>query len=451
MAFGFFKKTQAADIIFHNGHIYTHDPDFPWAEAVACTDGKISAVGDFDAMDSFNGKHTELVDLGGKFLFPGFIDAHRSPVLKVFEGKYLDLTGCETTDDILSGVRAWASIHPDMEILFGYGFREDLEPEQEQLDACCADRPVVLLAASGIGCAVNTASDQIIQETAEEECVDVITVNYVLNLLMPFDFEEIEADVAKTLETLSRQGVTTVLNLQTPDYFEGLYQDSMVALYNEGNLSQRFFGSYFMNRPLKPRGLIHQMMRRKTNCSELSGMVQANMLNVYLDEKTCPMEFPQEALNEILLDVADKGFHIFMEAADEADVKKAHEALEVLRNKGYKNEITIASDVVLVAEAMQHLEHCGEVHTTWQTNWQAGHPVAAECVSVEEAIEEMTTRAAKIIGMESQLGRIEKGRLADFTIFVENPLDKTLADFSHMHAAMTVLSGEIVYDEGTAL
>ena len=65
MAFGFFKKTQAADIIFHNGHIYTHDPDFPWAEAVACTDGKISAVGDFDAMDSFNGKHTELVDLGG--------------------------------------------------------------------------------------------------------------------------------------------------------------------------------------------------------------------------------------------------------------------------------------------------------------------------------------------------------------------------------------------------
>ena len=52
MAFGFFKKTQAADIIFKNGNIYTHDPDFPWAEAVACTDGKITAVGDFDAMNN---------------------------------------------------------------------------------------------------------------------------------------------------------------------------------------------------------------------------------------------------------------------------------------------------------------------------------------------------------------------------------------------------------------
>ena len=94
MAFGFFKKTQAADIIFKNGNIYTHDPDFPWAEAVACTDGKITAVGDFDAMNNMTGKNTEVIDLGGKYMFPGFIDIHRSPVMKVFEGKYLDLAGC---------------------------------------------------------------------------------------------------------------------------------------------------------------------------------------------------------------------------------------------------------------------------------------------------------------------------------------------------------------------
>ena len=446
MAFGFFRKTQTADIIFHNGHIYTHDPEFLWADAVACTDGKITAVGDFDAMDGFVGKHTEVVDLGGKYMFPGFIDVHRSPAMDVFRGKYLDLTSCQTTEEILDRTRSWAQSHPDAEIIFGYGYREDLDPETAQVDTACADRPVVLLAASGIGCAVNSVSEQIIDETAYEECVEIITVGYVLNLLMPFDFEEVEADVEKTMEKLSSQGITTVLNQQTLNYFESLYQDSMVALFNEEKLRQRFHGSYFMNRPLQPRGLIQMMMVRKTNCSELNGLVQANMLNVYLEEKICPMDFPQEALEQILLDVADKGFHIFMEAVDEADLKKAYEALEAIRNKGYKNEITIASGAVIPDEVLQNLERCEDVHVTWKTCCDAAHPVSAHCADTEGAINEMTVNAAKIIGMEGETGMIEKGRLADFAVFAENPLEKTPAEFAEMKAAMTVLGGRIVYE-----
>ena len=447
MAFGFFKKTQAADIIFYNGHIYTHDPDFPWAEAVACTDGKISAVGDFDAMDSFKGKHTEIFNLDGKFVFPGFIDIHRSPVMKVFEGKYLDLRGCPDVEELCSRVTDWAASHPDQEIIFGYGFLEHMDPQPEMLDKCCSDRPVVLLAESGIGCAVNHAAEQIIQETAEEECVEIVTVNYVLNLLMPFDFEQIEAAVEQTMAELASQGITTVLNQQTPDYFESLYQDSMVALYNEGKLRQRFFGSYLLNRPLQPRGLIYQLNRRKTNCSELSGMVQANMLNVYLHDANCPMEFPQEAIDQILLEVADKGFHFFIEAKDRADVLKAYEALEVIRGKGYKNAITIASDVKLTEEDMSHLERCGDVYTTWMSDLKASHPAAAKCQTAEEVLDEMTLHAAAACGMEKSLGTIEKGHQADFAVFAENPLEKTPEDFAAMKAVMTVIDGQIVSEE----
>ncbi len=447
MAFGFFKKTQAADIIFMNGKIYTHDPEFPWAEAVACTDGKITAVGDFDAMDNMTGRDTEVIDLEGKYLFPGFIDIHRSPVMKVFEGKYLDLTSCGSPEEICKKTAAWAKAHPQDEVVFGYGFKEPLEPEQEALDRCCADRPVVLLAESGIGCAVNTAAEQIIQETAEEECVEVITVGYVLNLLMPFDFEQVEADVQKTQESLASQGITTVLNQQTPDYFESLYQDSMVALYNESQMRQRFCGSYLMNRPLQPRGLIYTMMRRKTNCSELTHVLQANMLNVYLDDAHCPMQFPQEALDHILLDVADKGFQLFIEAAEKEDLEKAYAALEVLRNKGYKNPVTIASDCRLTEDEIRQLEleRNEDVILTWATNLKDPHPTAGRCTTAEEALDEMTIHAAAVIGMDSQLGKVEKGYLADFAVFAENPLGKDLRTFASMKADMTVLGGEIVY------
>ena len=446
MAFGFFKKTQAADIIFKNGNIYTHDPDFPWAEAVACTDGKITAVGDFDAMDNMTGKNTEVIDLGGKYMFPGFIDIHRSPVMKVFEGKYLDLAGCKSPDEICEKVADWAKKHPEAEVIFGYGFKEPLEPESEALNACCGDRPVVLLAESGIGCAVNSVSEQIIQETAEEECVEVVTVGYVLNLLMPFDFEQVEADVQKVQEGLASQGVTTVLNQQTPDYFESLYQDSMVAMCNEGQIRQRFCGAYLMNRPLQPRGLIYTLMRRKTNCSELTHVLQANMLNVHLDAANCPMEFPQEAADQILLDVVDKGFQLFIEAAGEEDLKKAYGVLEVLRNKGYKNPVTIASDCSLPEEELRQLERYDDAISTWATCLSDLHPTANHCRSVVEAIDEMTVLAAPVIGMEGQLGKIEKGYLADFAVFPANPLDKDLDAFSAMTASMTILGGEVVYD-----
>lgn len=446
MAFGFFKKTQAADTIFFNGHIYTHDPDFPWANAVACQDGRITAVGDYEAMEQMNGSDTQCIDLNGNFLFPGFIDVHRSPVLQVFDGEYLSLSGCRDKDELLGMVTDWACDHQDTEILFGYGFSKDLAPETEELDQCCQDRPVVLLSASGLGLSVNSAAEAIITQTAEEECVEVITTNYVLNLLVPFDFEVIEESVNQQIDQLCDQGITTVLNLMTPDYFESLYQDSLVGMYNEGQLKQRFFGSYLMNRPLQPRGLIYTLMRRKTNCTEMGNMMKAQTLNLFLDQMRCPMEFSQEALNTILLEVAEKGFDFFIEAISYEDLKKAYWGLEALRSRGYKNTVTIASDLTLKEEDLRELEKASEVLTTWGTDVMAAHPVAADVSSVSEAIDALTVDAAAIIGMEDELGKVEKGRLADFTIFEENPLSLDLRTFSRLHAVMTVVNGQVVYD-----
>lgn len=446
MAFGFFKKAQFADIIFHNGHIYTNDPEYPWAEAVACKDGRIEAVGDFDAMDQITGSDTELFDLEGKYLFPGFIDVHRSPVMKVFEDKYLDLTECQDTDDICGMVCNWADNHSDEEIIFGYGYREDLEPTLEQLDGCVDDRPVVLLSVSGITCAFNTVASTIIKDTAEEECVDIITTPYILNLMLPFDFMEIEEAVADVVEGLCEKGVTSVLNLQSPSYFEGLYQDSLFGLYNEGKLRQRFFGSYLMNRPLHPAGLIHVLMNRKTKCMETDEMIKCQMLNVHFDQKNCPMELHQETMDSILLEVAERGFDFFFEADDQNDLMMAYNALETLRNKGYRNQITIASNAKLAEEQLSSLEHCEDVYTTWKSGIYLDHPVIVQVSSTEEAIEEMTIKAAAILGMEDDLGKVEKGMLADFAIFDENPLACDLKTFSRMETAMTVLGGKIVYD-----
>lgn len=66
-----------ADLILLNGDVYTMEEDHPWASAVVVTGSTITAVLDDDAeAGAYRGPDTEVIDLDGKFVVPGFIDGH---------------------------------------------------------------------------------------------------------------------------------------------------------------------------------------------------------------------------------------------------------------------------------------------------------------------------------------------------------------------------------------
>ena len=69
-------QSRGADRVFVNGAIYTADEDRSWVEAVAISGGEIVFVGSDDAAEAFIGTNTDVVDLDGKMLMPGFHDAH---------------------------------------------------------------------------------------------------------------------------------------------------------------------------------------------------------------------------------------------------------------------------------------------------------------------------------------------------------------------------------------
>src|SRR5437899_8440417 len=62
--------------IFINGRMWTGDPGRPRAEALAVRDTKILAVGSTSQIRGLAEKGTEVIDLQGRFVCPGFIDAH---------------------------------------------------------------------------------------------------------------------------------------------------------------------------------------------------------------------------------------------------------------------------------------------------------------------------------------------------------------------------------------
>jgi predicted amidohydrolase YtcJ len=71
------EKTESADLILTNARVYTMEEDQPWAEAIAIRGNKILAViSDKRQVKKYTGQNTRIIDLHGKFVLPGFIDAH---------------------------------------------------------------------------------------------------------------------------------------------------------------------------------------------------------------------------------------------------------------------------------------------------------------------------------------------------------------------------------------
>ncbi len=78
-------STFAADvpdstILFYNAHVFTAEPNAPYAEAVAIRGDRIVAVGALESVERAAGQGARRVDLGGRFLMPGMLDAHAHPI-----------------------------------------------------------------------------------------------------------------------------------------------------------------------------------------------------------------------------------------------------------------------------------------------------------------------------------------------------------------------------------
>ena len=147
------QTAAAADLVFRHGVVYTVDAARSWASAVGVRHGRIVYVGTDSLPAGLIGRGTEVVDLAGRMLLPGFQDGHVHPVES---GVYLglcDLNDAETIDALSAGIRAWAAAHPKAAWVRGAGWQLPLfpagNPSKTLLDRLVPDRPALLWAADG--------------------------------------------------------------------------------------------------------------------------------------------------------------------------------------------------------------------------------------------------------------------------------------------------------------
>jgi predicted amidohydrolase YtcJ len=74
------QPSDPADVVLRGGIVYTVDRTHPSAEAVAVRDGRIVYVGNSAGASGYVGRDTEVVELNGRMVLPGFHDTHVHPI-----------------------------------------------------------------------------------------------------------------------------------------------------------------------------------------------------------------------------------------------------------------------------------------------------------------------------------------------------------------------------------
>jgi len=151
---------QAPDIIFLNGDIYTQATSVR-AQAMAVRDGRIVAVGSNDDIRKLKGPHTQVVDLGGHFVMPGFNDAHVHLEEAGLEALSVDLRGTRSLQEMQQRIAASAKTAAPSDWLVGGGWDQTLwadgkVPTRQDLDVVTGGHPAMFSRVDGHIAVANT-------------------------------------------------------------------------------------------------------------------------------------------------------------------------------------------------------------------------------------------------------------------------------------------------------
>lgn len=157
-----------ADYLFLNGEVITVDEQNTVAEAVAVKGNRILTVGTSDEMEKYTAEATKVINLNGKTLMPGIIDAHIH--LTIYGTNLLGVSCVEhhiqSLDDLFVDLRKKVNETQKGQWVRAWGFnesnlREKRYPTKEELDEISTDHPIVIIRTCNHTCVVNSKALEI--------------------------------------------------------------------------------------------------------------------------------------------------------------------------------------------------------------------------------------------------------------------------------------------------
>lgn len=255
-----------ADKIYINGSIFTADRSNEWAESVGVAGNRIVYVGDRSGIDDLCDESTEIYDLKGKMMLPGFIDGHCHPVMAahVLSGVVFDIDwGLE---ECLDAIKKYVKDHPDNKSYFGLGYAEwifdETGPKKAILDDICSDKPMFFMGSGAHEAWANSKCFELAGITKETpdplpglhyfsrddegnpmgHVVEGRPQAMIMEKIDFFDGENVVNLMAENSADYAAMGVTGTADMGMFGYLEKQYYEALDAVKKSGRYLQRFVG-----------------------------------------------------------------------------------------------------------------------------------------------------------------------------------------------------------------
>ncbi len=400
--------SRQADLVFTGGPVYTVDvarglmvpataADGRPASAVAVTGGRIDAVGGSDdgQVAELTGPHTQVIDLRGRPLLPGFQDAHVHPAFAGITMIGCNLIGAASLAEALARISQYAEANPQREWIAGSGWRmewfERGTPGRHALDAVTGGRPAYLSNRDGHGAWANTSALRLAgidaatpdpadgrierdadggpQGTLHEGAADLVG-----RLVPEIGFDERLAGLMLAQRHMHARGITA-----WQDAIVGNYLGSAdplpvyLAAAQAGTLTARVRGALWWDRSRGGEQLPDILARRERgqagrfSASTVKIMQDgvaenftAGMIEPYLDPTGCHqhgsgLSYVQpDALRQYVTQLDAEGFQVHLHAIGDRAVREALDAIEAAR--------TANGPATAGHDTRHHIAHLQVVH-----------------------------------------------------------------------------------------
>lgn len=251
-------SAQAPDLIVTNARIYTIDQNRPVVDAMAIRNGRIVATGPSRLIGAMKGASTQVLDLGGKTVVPGMIDAHVH-LMGLGQGlRTVDLRGSTSYEEVIARVVERAKVTPPGQWILGRAWDQNdwadtRFPTHEKLSAAVPTHPVFLVRVDGHAALANAAAMKAAGLTAaakdpfggqilrdERSAPTGVFIDraqgLVARAIPPASREEMRAAAVAATQEMNRWGLTSVhdagVGREAIDVFEEVAKEGKFSVRN---------------------------------------------------------------------------------------------------------------------------------------------------------------------------------------------------------------------------
>jgi predicted amidohydrolase YtcJ len=456
------RDTAAADLVFRHADVYTMDAARSWANAVAVRDGRIVYVGSDSLPSGLIGEHTEVVDLRGRMVLPGFHDGHVHPISSGIELGECTLDDLTTAQAMVDSVRACAQSQSGGPWVRGGGWQlpvfKDANPSKQLLDQAVPDRPAILYAADGHSAWVNSKALELAGITKQTRdpsngrierdprtgepsgTLREDAIGLVARIVPRRTDQELAAGLARAQKLANRFGITTIFSAATDEADLRAYSEAE----KKGALTLRVIAAIHLGDPLHD-SMLPRIRELRTRFAGprvhpaavklfVDGVIEsrtAALLEPYLDRRgdSGRPVYDPGALKDLAVALDGNGLQIHVHAIGDRAVRMTLDAFAYTRTRNGAHDArhSITHLQLIDPDDVPRFRDLGVV-ANFQALWANGDEYLTELT--EPALGPKRSRWLYPIASVVRSGAVVSGG-SDWSVSSLNPLDAIETGITH--------------------